>query len=202
MSEFTYETGDDYSDSSYLSTPGWFHLVITNFEYPALDQNGQIMDWALFRVTCEVLASDPEGLDGKPVSLTVSAPKPSARDGGKFQRKVADRFLLATSVVDPSQKNAKVSIDPERMTGRQFITRLKLAEKEGKVTTYLEFAGSEIYHVDDPAVKSAPRSSQAIDMIPSSLRRESAKTTHEAATTAPKEAAPVASSVDDVVGDL
>ena len=167
-----YQTGDDFSGSSFLSEPGTYHLMVQAIDEAPTNNNGQLIDGALFRAQCSVLAGTVAGQEDKEVALTYFAPKPSAKDGGKFGRKKVDRFLLAVGLIGDDAKGKQVAIDLQAAIGRHFIAHLEGREYDGK--TYLEVAFADTFHVDSAEAKSYPKNENAMK-LPAPWRKVSAK---------------------------
>lgn len=167
------QAGDDFSDSQFLKTPGRYHLYVTKIESPVLDKDGRPMDWAAFKVHAEVLAGTADGQVGKTVQLTFRAPNLTHKDGGKFTQKIMDRFAIAINLLGPTDKGKRYIVDDSTAMRQQCIAHVDFSEnQDGSLSDFLDLVGGEIYHVDDPAVRTLPKELRAIAQIPAALRRK------------------------------
>lgn len=138
---------------------GWFHMFVTASREGGVKHNGSPLDNAMFQITCEVLAATKEDCIGKTWDTTVYYPKPGSKDGGAFQGKIVDRFLLAMAVYKLKQllDSQDRDFDADKdLVGRQFIVKLK-TDKGSDDKEYIGVDGAHIYHPDDPAVADQPK---------------------------------------------
>lgn len=167
---FTHTTGEDFTGGGrFLEQPGWYHAVVTDATERPTKRDNSLIDNAMLRVDCTVLAGTSEGCVDKVFDLLFFHPNTSNKDGGEFGRKIIDRALVALGVIDPTDKQKAVSCEATDLVGRQFIVKMDNEERNGK--TRLGMAYAEIYHVDDPAVKTQPRNEAFLSLLPASLRR-------------------------------
>jgi hypothetical protein len=174
MTKLRHTTGDDFAGSNFLSEPGIYHLVVKEIDSPVLKRDGSLDGDAIFRVQTEVLAGSAVGQEGKQWSKAYYYPKADASEQGiALKQKQQDRFWLAVNVLKEDQKNADVEIDTEDAIGAQFIVKLEPA----KDPKYMDIAnyGLDIFHVDDPAVATAPKDKAALARINPAKRRIGAK---------------------------
>jgi hypothetical protein len=165
-----WQTGDDWSGSSFLDQPGTYHLAITAVDEAPAKRDGSLIDNAFFRMSVAVLAGTVPDQQDKTTDLTFFWPKPSDRDGGKFRTKQIDRCFSAAGLVTEDQKGKEVDIDLQLMVGRQVVAKLDKSQDD----KYLQLSFADIYHVDDPAIKGIPKNAEALKLIPASQRRVSA----------------------------
>lgn len=164
-------TGDDMgSGNTRVSKAGDYHMVIEDISEPAVKQDGSLIQNSLFGVTAKVFATNAAGQEDKEWRGVWFNPNLQAKDGGKFDRKKVDRFLLAVGLINPSDKGIEADLDLSDAIGRQFLIRLEENQtKEGKTVLQMKFA--DIYHVDDPEAADIPKSKEGLSMIPPELRR-------------------------------
>lgn len=164
-------TGDDMgSGNTRVSKAGDYHMVIEDISEPAVKPDGSLIQNSLFGVTAKVFATNAAGQEDKEWRGVWFNPNLQAKDGGKFDRKKVDRFLLAVGLINPSDKGIEAEIDLGDAIGRQFLIRLEENQtKEGKTVLQMKFA--DIYHVDDPEAADIPKSQEGLSMIPPELRR-------------------------------
>lgn len=168
-------TGDDMgSGNTRVSKAGDYHMVIEDISEPAVKPDGSLIQNSLFGVTAKVFATNAAGQEDKEWRGVWFNPNLQAKDGGKFDRKKVDRFLLAVGLINPSDKGIEAEIDLGDAIGRQFLIRLEENQtKDGKTVVQMKFA--DIYHVDDPEAADIPKSKEGLSMIPAELRRINAK---------------------------
>ncbi len=173
-----YESGGDVSTGKYLDQPGFYHFVITEAREIAQKRDGSVINGMLCQFECQVLESSVAGQEGKEWSVCIKAPRADMKDGGEFTRKIADRWWLALNALTRVQieQKARVSINVESLRGRQFVAKLKSADK------YMDLDGADVYHVDDPAVKDQKKSVARLAQI----RPEFRWTASQQSTTPPK----------------
>lgn len=165
----------------FLEEVGQYHFVVTE----ALDgqsSKGTPIDG--LTVTFEILAGTTAGQEGK--NKQESLFLPSAKDIAKEQkdgtpcmaRKKLGALLIATDLMKPEQLGQPVNVNVEDMVGRQGVITFEKdmeMDGEGKYTIegkYLRIRYSDIFHVDDPAVKAVPKSADALSLIPPERRHK------------------------------
>lgn len=163
-----HRTGGDFNTGGFLNEPGTYHLCITDATEKPENKNGSLIDNAAFRVACEVMAGTVSGQENKSVDILFFHPKPTDKNEGAFARKKIDRFLLAVNLVSDEDKDKDLDVDIAKCVGRQFVAKLEHEDENAK---FLRVAFADIYHVDDPAVKSIPKNADALKLIPSAMRK-------------------------------
>lgn len=168
-------TGDDQgSGNTRVSKAGDFHMVIEEISEPATKPDGTLIQNSLFGITARVLATNAPGQEDKEWRGVFFQPNLQAKDGGKFDRKKVDRFLLAVGLINPTDKGVDVEIDLDDAVGRQFLIRLEENQtRDGKSVYQMKFA--DVYHVDDPEAADIPKSNDGLKLIPAELRRMNQK---------------------------
>lgn len=163
-----HKTGGDFNTGGFLQEPGTYHLCVTDITENPTNKQGQLIDNAAFRVSCEALGGTVAGQEHKTVDILFFHPKPSDKNEGAFARKKIDRFLLSVGLMTDEDKDKEIDIDLSQCVGRQFLAQLEQDEENQK---FLRVSFSEIYHVDDPAKKTIPKNEAALRLIPASLRK-------------------------------
>ena len=160
-----YKTGSDMKGSSFLTTPGKYHMIIEAAEIPVMkDGCESIKDF--MAITFGVVGG-PAGTKGKSKRLTWK--KPEHVNNSDWATKKIDRALLAFGVISPDDTDADVNFEPEELIGRQCLMELELDEEKQK---YLNISFYNIFHVDDAEAGSDyPRNEKALAQIPANLRR-------------------------------
>lgn len=185
-----HKTGTDQSVGGFLREPGTYHFCILDTTENPTNKDGQLIDNAAFRIVCDTLAGTAPGQEQKQCEITFFWPKPADKNEGAFNRKKIDRFLLAVGLMKEEDKDKEIEFDIQKAVGRQFIAKMELDDEEHK---YLRLSFAELYHVDDPAVKTIPKDEDALKLIHPSLRKIGAKpATTPARGRAAKEAATAA----------
>jgi len=165
-----YQSGGDVSTGgTRLTEPGTYHVVVTEVNETPTKKDGSLIANAAFAATVGVLEGTTPNQRDKTVNIIFFHGKPGEEKSEAFARKKMDRFFMATSILTPQQIEAKWagSIDLTQAVGRQLIAKFGKEKPEDRFVD-LEFA--EIYHVDDPAVKDAPKCQQSIKLISPALR--------------------------------
>lgn len=171
MSEFSWNPGGDLSrGGQWLDQPGWYHVLITEMQNPALNKDNVPIPNAAFKACYEVLAGTVDGQRGKTGDVTFFQPKPTDKNEGAWAKKKIDFFFVAVGFATPEQIAAKapLRIDLQSAVGRQFVIHL---EKEKEDAKYLSLAYADIYHVDDPAVSAYPKCQESLSIIDPALRK-------------------------------
>lgn len=164
-----HKAGADVSTGgTFLKEPGTYHFCVTDAEEnPTNKKTGALVDNGAFRIDLEVLDGTVSGQEHKTCDMLFFHPKPSDKNEGAFARKKIDRCLLALNLMTDAQLGTDVDVDMKMAVGRQFIAKMEL-DNDGK---FLQLAFSDIYHVDDPAVKTIPKNESALKLIPASMRK-------------------------------
>jgi hypothetical protein len=165
-----HSTGKDFKGGGkYLQEPGTYHMVVLEVTETPTKRDGTLITNAAFRATMSVLAGTVEGQEEKVYEATWFNPNQNSKDGGVFDTKKIDRFLLATDLIHERDKETEVDIDLTTAIGRQVVIRL---EKHGG---YLQMQGADVFHVDDADCKSCPKKETALSLIPEKYRKVGAK---------------------------
>ncbi len=202
MSEFEWKPGGDVSTGGgWASEPGWYHVLITNMIYPPVDGQGQLISDCAFVVDCEIVEGTDKSQIGKSRDIRFYLPKSTDKNEGAFAKKKIDRFFVSVDLATEEQIINKVAIKPDltQAVGHQFYVHLE--KPEGK--TYLQLAYSDVFHIDDPAVKDYPKSVAFLEKINPKFRHIGARPAPAAKKEPAPEAKPatpqeVASGWDDV----
>lgn len=168
---FDYETGGDLSNGGqWLSEPGTYHLMITDVDEQPTNKDGALIDNAAFRVNFSVCDGTVPGQVDKAIDITFFRPKPTDKNEGAFAKKKIDRFLVAVGLLTEQQviDKWKGKIELQESVGRQLVAKL---DKEKEDSKFLSLSFADIFHVDDPAVATIPRSKDHLALIDPKLRR-------------------------------
>ena len=166
-----HRTGKDFKGGGkFLAEPGTYHMVILEMTETPTKRDGTLIQNAAFRATMSVLAGTVEGQDEKIYEATWFHPNSGSKDGGAFDTKKIDRFLLSTGLIEDGDKEADVELDLSKAIGRQVIIRLEKRDEK-----YLQMQGADIFHVDDPDAKSCPKKESALKLMPENHRKIGAK---------------------------
>jgi len=162
-----------------LSEPGTYHVVINDVREGETSQ-GKPIDG--LTITVEVLAGTVANQANKTRSETLFAPsiqdvekETQTGQSGMARKKLAALFI-ASNVMDPNLLGKSVSIDTSKMVGQQAVIKFDNQmerDGEGKYTVktqYIHISYSDIFHVDDPAVKDIPKNAEALALIPKEHR--------------------------------
>jgi hypothetical protein len=168
-----YEVGEDLSaGGTRLSDPGCYHMIVTEIRVPGANKDGKPIPNSRFTVACAVGDGTVPNRKGKTVDLNFFEPSLSAKDGGAFQRKKSDRFLLSIGLLKEADLGKQVRVPIKQAVGRQFCVKLEAAkDKQGKETGYLDISFADIFHVDDPEVATWPKDTAMLAHIPRSQRK-------------------------------
>jgi len=172
--EFEVEVADDFeSESSFLSKPGTYHLVIEDVKV-GVGPKGNAIEGATFSLS--VYAGTVESEKKKTYNHVIFFPKATHKDGGKFATKVLSKFLLAANQVNPSDKGKRIAIDPEKLVAQQIVMSFVHGKPGDDGKSYLEVdnGGLAVYHIDDPHVAGIPKDTAAIGLLPKELRHDKA----------------------------
>lgn len=158
---FKHQIGDDFSGgSSFLRDPGTYHVCVVDIDENPSKRDGSLIDNAAFRAYLEVLSGTVGGQEGKSCDIIFFYPKVQSKNEGAFARKLMDRFFLAVGLVTEADKGKQLDINLQEAKGRHFIVKLEHDDEQ----KYLRVAYSDIFHVDDPAVKEVPKNAAAMAM--------------------------------------
>lgn len=168
--EYEMDVADSFeSSSSFLDVEGKFHVII---EEPKVGVGPKGNAYEGVTLHMSVL----EGPEAKKTfNHCVGFPQETDKDGGVFRRSVMSRLLLVTNVIDPTQKGQKAKVDFAKLTGQQLIVEMKREkDKSDKERLNVANGGMAVWHVDDPAVASVPKSADALKLIPANMRHDAA----------------------------
>jgi hypothetical protein len=157
----------------YLKAPGWYHMLITNL-MAGLGPKGTAIDG--FTAECKVMAGlSDDGSDntGKEISLTLFAPKLTAKPAAqKNDERKLTAFFVATNCILPEQLGQEIEIDENLANGAQFVVKLATGQSKNDAGEYeddpdapIQIHYSDIFHVDDPAVAKIPKSAESVALI-------------------------------------
>lgn len=154
-----------------VTEPGLYHLLITTVRDGEGPKGGTIDG---FSFEADALAANVGNVSGKSFGETVFAPDLSkaANVQAMAARKLA-AFFIAANVMKPDQLGKKgISVDLGAAEGQQIIAKLRPQMNKNPGTGkydvssgFLEINYSDIYHVDDPAVKAVPKDKEYLDTI-------------------------------------
>jgi len=155
---------------NYLTEPGTYHVVITAVK-DGLGPKGGAIDGFTFEM--DVLAGTADGCSGKTHTECLFAPNlTKSEDNQTMSKRKLAAFFIATGVMTPDQLGKAVSIDVKKAEGAQLLIKLERQmlknESTGKYdvpTKFLQISYSDMFHVDDPAVKDVPKNKDALGMI-------------------------------------
>lgn len=157
------------SGNKYCKTEGWYHVMIDQCSMPGRKDDGNLIDGSIGKFNCVILGGTVPTQREKACGLMFFQPNLSHRDQGKFSREKFDRFLLATGIINPTQKGAVVKLSEELFVGAQLVihwtSRLDKDKKE-----QWDVGGKDYYHVDDPEVAHVPKFVDALKHIPPARR--------------------------------
>jgi hypothetical protein len=206
MSGFDFDAPEDMAgESTYLSEEGTYHMIITKVNEGHGPKGGTIDG---FSFEMDALGGTVDGVVGKSHGETFFSPKLSDKETAQMasKRKMAALFIAA-DLMRPDQLGKPVKIDLATMAGRQVMMKLARRmdkdESTGKYTVpskFLQINYSDIYHVDDPAVKDIPKNAEALEMLEAPFRHNAEYFAPLArkATPKPVAAAVAADSYDDI----
>jgi hypothetical protein len=159
------DTSEDVSnDAPFLKEPGDYHVAVIHAEEEATYKRGKKKGELRggFCLDVEILAGPQKK---KVAEVFCRHPAASHKDGGDFCRKVQQRTLEAISVVNPSDRGKKVTVELVKADGtipvlaRQCIVRFEKND-EG----YIELSGANIWHIDDPDAPQCERNQEAVKL--------------------------------------
>jgi hypothetical protein len=159
-----------------LRKPGTFHVVVNDVR-EGESRKGKPIDG--LTVTFEVLAGTVDGQAG--TSHTETFFLPSLDDNDKnaaMKLRKLTAMAVATNIVQPDQLGQEVDIPFTQMVGQQIVVKLeRQMEKDGAgkytiETEYVQVSYSDLYHVDDPAVKDVPKNADALGLIAKASRHQ------------------------------
>lgn len=161
-----------------LDAPGTYHVVI-NEVLEGQTKKGKAIEG--LTVTFEVLAGTEKGKEGK--SHTESFFLPTMQDketSAAMKLRKITAMAVAGNVLAPEQLGTEAEIPFDSMVGSQMVVKFDHQmemDGEGNYTVpsrYIQVAYSDLFHVDDPAVKAVPKNADALGLIPKEHRHNEA----------------------------
>lgn len=161
-----------HGEGGALKQAGTYHVVV-NKVAEGESIKGTPIDG--LTVVFEVMGGTSEGQQGK--THTESFFLPTLQDTKpemKLRRFTA--MAIAGNVLKPEQLGTDADIPFIEMIGHQMLVKFNhQMEKDGNgdytiETEYLQVAYSDLFHVDDPAVKDIPKNADALSIIPKEHR--------------------------------
>jgi hypothetical protein len=158
-----------------LSVAGSFHCVITEV-LEGLTKKGKAIDG--ITVTFEVLDGTVQGCAGK--SHTESFFLPTSQDNDKnsaMKLRKLTAMAIAGGVMLPKQLGQEIDIPFAEMADRQIVVKFDhQMEMDGNgeytiPSKYIQVSYSDLFHVDDPAVKAVPKNTEALSLIDKTFGR-------------------------------
>lgn len=153
-------TASDMTEGGRIDKEGVFHLLIKSVV------DGERSDGKAgegFTVELQALAGDQAD---KSLKTFMGDGSPTHKDGGAFALKKQCAFLVAANAIAPSQLNGgELEFDPEDAAGHQVIAKLQFGKANAEGKRYLDLAGLDIYHVDDPRAPKCERNTEALTII-------------------------------------
>jgi len=184
---FEFEAAETLApETNRLSTPGKFHLCITDVRTET--KKGESIDG--FEIECDVMAGTAEGCEGKTLALTLYNPSGDNETGRRIAQQRQTAFFIATCQINPNDLGKSVKLELNDAVGRQIVVDIDHGKKKenGQLvsTKYMQVVYSNIYHVDDPEVKDVPKSKDALELIDPSQRKPESYFAFKAPKNAPK----------------
>jgi len=181
-------TASDMTEGGRIDKEGVFHLLVKSVV------DGERIDGKAgegFTIELQALAGDQAD---KSLKTFMGDGSPTHKDGGAFALKKQCAFLVAANAIAPAQLNGgELEFDPEDAAGHQVIAKLAFGKASAEGKRYLDLAGLDIYHVDDPRAPACERSAEALTIIAPANRKTAeyfapltAKHSHPPATTGGK----------------
>lgn len=177
MTQFAFEQPpeDDGANSSFLSKPGFFHVVVMAQDpQPMNFDKSKYLDG--LHVTFGILAgTHPDQFD-KTFDQLFLRGNADQKDQGKFCNRRLLKLFLATSMMGQHVPGQQTALDTAAMVGRQLVIEVEerpnSAQAKNPNGKHIELKFDCLYHIDDPAVKDVPKHPQFIAAIPAALRRD------------------------------
>ena len=161
-----------------LDVPGTFHVVI-NEVLEGQTKKGKAIDG--LTVAFEVLDGTEKGKEGKVHTESFFLPTLQDKDtSAAMKLRKITAMAVAGNVLTPEQLGTEAEIPVGEMIGSQMIVKFDHQmelDGEGKYTIpsqYIQVAYSDLFHVDDPAVKAVPKNGEALGLIPKEHRHNEA----------------------------
>lgn len=177
MTQFAFEQPpeDDGSSSSFLSKPGFFHVIV-------MAQDPQPMNFDKSKyldgldVTFGVCSGTHPDQYDKTFDQLFLKGNAEQKDGGKFCNRRLLKLFLATGLMGQHVPGQQTQLDTAQLVGRQLVIEVEerpnSAQAKNPNGKHIELKFDCLYHVDDPAVKDVPKHPQFLASIPPQLRRD------------------------------
>ena len=165
-----YKAGGDLSEGSRLSKEGTYHLTITSVDEPPIYSNGEkLIASAMFRLNFLIHAGTVDGMKDKICNEMFFEPKEDNEKKKAFVIKKMDKLLVATSMMSEEEveSQAEVEFSWQALRGRQMVVKFAKGKDD-----YINMNFTDMWHVDDPKVKSVPKDQGALSILPKSQRRD------------------------------
>jgi hypothetical protein len=164
---YSHTTGDSFEGSGeWLKEPGSYHALVSDVNESPVDKEGRLREGVAFEATYAVMTGTVDGQRDKTLTDLFYEPRPSdTNEQQERARLKIDRFLLATSLIKPSDKGKDVTVELSEAAGRQIVFKAEKAKTGTYLRTY-----SDIYHVDDPSVAAIPKDKDGLKLIPPERR--------------------------------
>lgn len=171
------------SDSALLDKPGKYHCRVDWIEEEPRKGDGNMIDNALFRVHAVVLDGSVAGQRDKELNLMFFSPKMTDKDNGEMAKAKVRNFAMAIGCCEIKDGQMIITFGPEPgaadydegierigslyAIGRQFVCEVEM-DRDGK---YVSLRFSNVWHVDNPAIKDVPKCRQHMALLPPALRK-------------------------------
>jgi len=159
-------TASDMAEGGRIDKEGVYHLLVKSVV------DGEKVDGKAgegFTIELQALASDQAD---KTFKTFLADGSPVHKDQGAFALKKQCAFLVAANAIAPAQLNGgELEFDPEDAAGHQVIGKLAFGKANADGKRYLDLAGLDIYHVDDPRAPKCERSMEALAIVPAECRK-------------------------------
>lgn len=152
-----------------LRDAGTYHVVVNEVR-EGESQKGKPIDG--LTVSFEVFDGTTKGQAGK--THTESFFLPTKKDEEKtasMKLRKLTAMAIAGNLMQPEQLGEELDIPFASMVGQQMVVKFDHQmemDGEGKYTIpskYIQVSYSDLFHVDDPAVKSVPKNADALSLI-------------------------------------
>ena len=153
-------TASDMTEGGRIDKAGVYHLLVKSVA------DGERTDGKAgegFTIELQALAGDQAD---KSLKTFLVDPSPTHKDEGAFALKKQCAFLVAANAIAPAQLNGgELDFDPDHAAGHQVIAKLQFGKPNDKGVSYLDIAGLDIYHVDDPRAPQCERNAEVLAII-------------------------------------
>lgn len=172
---------------NFVDMPGIYHAAVTGVDESPVSNDGKPL--SALKVTLSILAGTMPNQVGKAFDLTLW--HPSAQDNSDMPKKKLTCFAIATNLLKEHVPGQRASVDPSQAIGQQLVLKLAPRRKKNEATgkwedtDRLDLAYSDIWHVDDEAVRknSVPLDQASLKLIPATLRKATQVASSPAAAT-------------------